>query len=278
MPRWWPNWVSASSVSADDVADHAADAARRREQRRGLALDRGEVRLLGAVDVEEVLELEHLTAAQLADRRGEQRRRRRRRATPRAPTPARAGSRRRGSRRCCDQRAFTLGTPRRVSASSITSSWYSEPRCTSSTDAPPVTASSRGRRAAPRGARRPAHSVRVGRRRLPPGCEQVAGDVAEEPVVGPDRRARSAPRPGAGLRQRREPRSRRVSRRTPRHRGATATAVPGTERRLGAVRERPGPRSRQTLGASATRGDSPEPAAADETGRWSARASGRASD
>ena len=41
-----------------------------------------------------------------------------------------------------DQRAFTLGTPRRVSASSITSSWYSEPRWTSSTATPPVTASS----------------------------------------------------------------------------------------------------------------------------------------
>jgi cyclic beta-1,2-glucan synthetase len=39
-------------------------------------------------------------------------------------------------------RAFTLGTPRRVSASSITSSWYSEPRCTSSTATAPVTTSS----------------------------------------------------------------------------------------------------------------------------------------
>jgi hypothetical protein len=47
--------------------------ARGRHQRRGLALDRREVRLLGAVDVEEVLQLEHLAPAQLADRRGEQR-------------------------------------------------------------------------------------------------------------------------------------------------------------------------------------------------------------
>ncbi len=38
-------------------------------------------------------------------------------------------------------RALTDGTPRRVSASSITSSWYSEPRCTSSTLTAPVTAS-----------------------------------------------------------------------------------------------------------------------------------------
>ena len=35
------------------------------------------------------------------------------------------------------QRAFTLATLRRVSASSITSSWYSEPTCTSSTATPP---------------------------------------------------------------------------------------------------------------------------------------------
>ena len=41
-----------------------------------------------------------------------------------------------------DQRAFTDGTPRRVSASSITSSWYSDPRWTSSTATAPVTASS----------------------------------------------------------------------------------------------------------------------------------------
>ena len=84
-----------------DARDHAADAARRREQRRGLALDRRRVVLLGAVDVEEVLQLEHLAAAQLADRGGEQRRRRRRRATRRATTRGRGGSRRRGSRRCC---------------------------------------------------------------------------------------------------------------------------------------------------------------------------------
>ena len=56
-------------------------------KRRGLALDRRGVVLLGAVDVEEVLELEHLSAAQLADGRreergdvGTERRRQRRRA------------------------------------------------------------------------------------------------------------------------------------------------------------------------------------------------------
>ena len=58
---------------AFDLGDHPADATRGREQRRGLAADRGEVDLLGAVDVEEVLQLEHLTATQLADRLREQR-------------------------------------------------------------------------------------------------------------------------------------------------------------------------------------------------------------
>ena len=43
------------------------------------------------------------------------------------------------------QRAFTLSTVRRVTASSITSSWYSDPRCTSSTEVPPMITSSDGR-------------------------------------------------------------------------------------------------------------------------------------
>ena len=64
--------MSASSVASSTSDDHAADAARRREERRGLALDRAHVALLGAVDVEEVLQLEHLAPAQLADGGGEQ--------------------------------------------------------------------------------------------------------------------------------------------------------------------------------------------------------------
>ena len=51
-----------------------------------------------------------------------------------------------------DQRAFTLGTPRRVSASSITSSWYSEPRWTSSTDGRAGDGVVGGRAGAPRAA------------------------------------------------------------------------------------------------------------------------------
>jgi len=38
--------------------------------------------------------------------------------------------------------ALTVSTPRRVSASSITSSWYSEPVCTNSHEMPPFTARS----------------------------------------------------------------------------------------------------------------------------------------
>src|SRR5437763_13093966 len=65
-------------------------------------------------------------------------------------------------------RALTLGTPRRVVASSITSSWYSEPRWTSSHATPPVTASPDADPAAPPVQAHMAHNVRVGRSRLPP--------------------------------------------------------------------------------------------------------------
>ena len=83
-------------------------------------------------------------------------------------------------------RAFTLGTPRRVSASSITSSWYSDPRCTSSTDAPPVTAFGSSPRRSPVTAYA-AHKRERRAEALPAGAEQVGGHVAEEPVVDPDR-------------------------------------------------------------------------------------------
>src|SRR5205814_1615211 len=71
---------------------------------------------------------------------------------------------------------LTLGTPRRVSASSMTSSWYSDPWWTSSIATAPVTAS------APAGPSPPAaayaaHSVRVGRMRFPPApmrCEATS--------------------------------------------------------------------------------------------------------
>ncbi len=72
-----------------DARHHAADATRRREQRGGLAFDGRRVVLFGAVDVEEVLQLEHLTATQLADGRREQRRH--------------VGTERRGQRRCTSE-------------------------------------------------------------------------------------------------------------------------------------------------------------------------------
>ncbi len=50
-----------------DAGHHPPDAARRPEQRRRLPFDRRAVALLAAVDVEEVLELEHLAPAQLGD-------------------------------------------------------------------------------------------------------------------------------------------------------------------------------------------------------------------
>ena len=83
-----------------------------------------------------------------------------------------------------DQRALTLGTPRRVSASSITSSWYSEPMWTSSTAVAPVTASS---------ARGPGSERRIGGTEgqgrpepLASGRDQMTGHLAEEAVLGVD--------------------------------------------------------------------------------------------
>ena len=93
--------------------------------------------------------------------------RRRRRAMPRATThaPSRKSPARIATMLL--QRAFTDGTPRRVSASSMTSSWYSEPRCTSSTLTAPVTASDDAASPAPAAAYA-AQRVSTGRIRFPP--------------------------------------------------------------------------------------------------------------
>ena len=100
------------------------------------------------------------------------------------------------------QRAFTLGTPRRVSASSMTSSWYSEPRCTSSTDTEPVIAASAAG-VGPDGGVGRAERQR-GPDALAAGADEVRGDLGEERIGSlyrlvqcgldprPDRR-RSAP-------------------------------------------------------------------------------------
>ena len=60
--------MSARGRSADDAADAAGGG----EQRRRLALDRGEVARLGAADVVGVAQLVHLALAQPADRGGQQ--------------------------------------------------------------------------------------------------------------------------------------------------------------------------------------------------------------
>ena len=72
MPRWWPNCVSASSVSADTSLTMPP-------MRHAVAMSDAVLPSIAekydscvAVRVEQVLQLEHLTAAQLADRVGEQ--------------------------------------------------------------------------------------------------------------------------------------------------------------------------------------------------------------
>ena len=84
------------------------------------------------------------------------------------------------------QRALTLGTPRRVSASSITSSWCSEPRWTSSHATPPVTTSSLTGSSPPAAA----YAGAQGEGRPDPLAargDQVRSDLGEEPVVVADR-------------------------------------------------------------------------------------------
>ena len=90
-------------------------------------------------------------------------------------------------------RAFTLSTVRRVTASSMTSSWYSDPRWTSSTATPPqyrIVADLRFR-----GTRPAADADREQRANaLAAGDDQVARDLGQE------RRPRSAPRRAIRLR------------------------------------------------------------------------------
>jgi hypothetical protein len=85
--------------------------------------------------------------------------------------------------RMLPQRALTLATPWRVAASSITSSWWSEPTWTSSHATPPVTASSEitSPMSAPAGTQPAAVAADTapssGRSRLPPAltrCEAIS--------------------------------------------------------------------------------------------------------
>ena len=132
------------------------------------------------------------------------------------------------------QRAFTLGTPRRVSASSITSSWYSEPRCTSSHgDGAGDRVGGCRRRSAPSVLAYAAQSVSVGRRRLPPA---------------PMRWVATSARNGSGVLT--ESRSAGVDPRRGR-RGATAGRQPAP-RVAGGRSGSPGPGMRPRYAASGT--------------------------
>ena len=74
---------------------------------------------------------------------------------------------------------LTLATLRRVAALSMTSSWCSEPRCTSSTDTPPMMAvSGTGSPATPR-----ARQGQAGTDALAAGGDEVASDFSDESQV-----------------------------------------------------------------------------------------------
>ena len=85
MPRWRPNRVSASRVGSDTCATMPPMRHDVANERGRLALDRRLVAVLTAGGVEEMLELEDLSPAQLADRGGEE--------------PGDVGAQRRGQRR-----------------------------------------------------------------------------------------------------------------------------------------------------------------------------------
>ena len=76
--------------------------------------------------------------------------------------------------------ALTVSTPRRVSASSMTSSWYSEPRWTSSTETPPWTTSSVTAPCRVLAAAMATHRAQP----LPAGHDEVAGQLRQVLVLG----------------------------------------------------------------------------------------------
>ena len=82
--------------------------------------------------------------------------------------------------------ALTDGTPRRVSASSITSSWYSEPIWTSSTEMPPVNHVVGNDATARCGRDRGQHRPQT----LSAGADQVTGDLGQIRVFGDNRFAK----------------------------------------------------------------------------------------
>ena len=78
------------------------------------------------------------------------------------------------------KRLFTLSTLRRMVASSMTSSWYSEARWTSSTATPPMRSSSVASLVAPGGR----GQGQQGSEALAAGGDQVGGDLVQEVVTG----------------------------------------------------------------------------------------------
>ena len=117
----------------------AADPGRGRKQRGGLARNGFEVGSLGATGREGVLQLGHLALAEPANRMGEDPYDLRPEPGGNLGTPRPIGNRQPGSPPGCPSGRSHFALPRRELASSITSSWYSEPMCTSSTDTAPWT-------------------------------------------------------------------------------------------------------------------------------------------
>ena len=123
MPNAEPHSVSTSTSARGQVAPRGPDPARGREQRRRLALDRAEVVGLGALRVE--------GAAAAAPTSPSHSLPMVRASSPATSVPSEAAiSEARASRKSparmavrFPHRALTLSMPRRVSASSMTSSW-----------------------------------------------------------------------------------------------------------------------------------------------------------
>ena len=172
-----------------DPADHPADAARGGEQRRGLALDRRRVGLLGAAGVEEVLQLEHLAPAELADRRGEQR--------------GDVGAERRGERRCPGQQVVASEDRHDVAPPSVhrghAATGLGLVDHVVVVERPEVNELAGHAAGHGRGGGRLRPLGRIGRAEgqggpepLAPGAHQVLGDLAEEPILAVDRPAQLA--------------------------------------------------------------------------------------
>ena len=175
IPYASPYSVSVVDASAVEPGDEAADARRRGEQRRRLAADRREVARLRSRRCCRCGAAARSGPRTATRSCGPAARRPRCRATRRSPDAR--DSRKSPARIACrlPHLALTVSTPRRVSASSITSSWYSEPRCTSSQATPPCTTSSLAGAPPTCGGDDAEHRAQP----LAAGDDQVRGDLGE---------------------------------------------------------------------------------------------------